>query len=100
MEDAFRRRDWPAAVALLDRALRHEPPVVTALRAGAQAKDDEAVRYASFFGMVHFRLAQALERAGDGERSALEARVARALLEQGRLPPPDPRTDHILPENH
>jgi hypothetical protein len=99
MEDAFRRRDWPAAVALLDRALRHEPPVVTALRAGAQAKDDEAVRYASFFGMVHFRLAQALERAGDGERAALEARVARALLEQGRLPPPDPRTDHILPEN-
>jgi 4-amino-4-deoxy-L-arabinose transferase-like glycosyltransferase len=99
MEDAFRRRDWAAAVALLDRALREEPPTVTALRAGAPAADDEAVRYASFFGMVHFRLAQALERVGDAARAAEESSVATALLRQGRLAPPDPRTDRILPEN-
>jgi hypothetical protein len=99
MEDDFRRRDWPAAVALLDRALRVEPPVVAALRAGAPATDEESVRFASFFGMVHFRLAQALERAGDAERAARESEVARGLLREGRLAPPDPRTDRILPEN-
>jgi len=99
MEDDFRRRDWRAAVALLDRALALEPPVVTALRAGEPAEDDEAVQYASVFGMVHFRLAQALARAGDAERAARESGVASALLVQGRLPPPDPATDRILPEN-
>jgi hypothetical protein len=99
MEDDFRRRDWPAAVALLDRALRAEPPIVAAMRAGAPATDEESVRYASFFGMVHFRLAQALERAGDAERAARESEVASVLLRQGRLAPPDPRTDRILPEN-
>jgi hypothetical protein len=99
MEDAFRRRDWAAAVALLDRALRVEPPTVTALRAGASPSDDEAVRYASFFGMVHYRLAQALERVGDAARAAEESSVATALLRQGRFTPPDPRTDRILPEN-
>jgi 4-amino-4-deoxy-L-arabinose transferase-like glycosyltransferase len=99
MEDDFRRRDWGAAVALLDRALRHEPPAVAALRGDAPANDEESIRYASFFGMVHFRLAQALERAGDRERGALESRVAGALLKKGRLAPPDPRTDRILPEN-
>lgn len=99
MEEHFRRRDWAAAVQLLDRALRAEPPIVGAMRAGAPATDEESVRYASFFGMVHFRLAQALERAGDRERAARESEVARTLLRQGRLTPPDPRTDRILPEN-
>ena len=99
MEDDFRRRDWGAAVALLDRALRNEPPIVTAMRAGAPATDEESVRYASFFGMVHLRLAQALERAGDAGRAARESEVASVLLRQGRLAPPDPRTDRILPEN-
>jgi len=99
MEADFRRRDWRAAVALLDRALRHEPPAVTALRAGEPPRNEEGVRYASFFGMVHFRLAQALERAGDAERAASESQVARGLLRQGRLAPPDPATDRILPEN-
>ena len=99
MEDNFRRRDWGAAVALLDRALALEPPEVTALRAGAPPRDEESVHYASVFGMVHFRLAQALERAGDATRAAEESRVARALLVQGRLAPPDPNTDPILPRN-
>jgi hypothetical protein len=99
MEDDFRRRDWGAAVALLDRALALEPPEVTALRAGEPPPDDDAVQYASVYGMVHFRLAQALERAGDAERAAEESRIARALLVQGRLSPPDPATDRILPEN-
>ncbi|HVH07666.1 MAG TPA: hypothetical protein VNE71_16865, partial [Myxococcota bacterium] len=96
MEDDFRRRDWRAAVALLDRALALEPPEVTALRAGEPPRNDDAVQYASVYGMVHFRLAQALERAGDTERAAKESRIARALLVQGRLSPPDPATDPIL----
>ncbi len=99
MEDDFRRRDWRAAAALLDHALALEPPEVTALRAGEPPPDDVAVQYASVFGMVHFRLSQALERAGDAGRAAEESRVARALLAQGRLPPPDPATDRLLPEN-
>ena len=69
------------------------------MRAGAPATDEESVRYASFFGMVHLRLAQALERAGDAGRAARESEVASVLLRQGRLAPPDPRTDRILPEN-
>jgi hypothetical protein len=99
MEDDFRRRDWGAAVALLERALRREPSEVTALRGNGPASGEEAVRYASFYGMVHFRLAQALERAGDAERAVRESQVAGTLLEKGRLAPPDPRTDRILPEN-
>lgn len=99
MEAYFRRRAWREAVALLDASLRHEPAVVRALLAGTAPRDEEEMRYAAFYGMVHLRLAQALERAGDVARAAREDAVARDLLRAGRLAPPDPATDPILPEN-
>ena len=78
-EAAISRNDWPHAATILGDSLRYEPELLRIMGTAHPAMNPAEAQMAAWYAQVHWRYAQALQKAGQVEMANDQAQRAATL---------------------